>query len=88
LSNNAELVDIIVDGGESTKSLNRPGMARLLAHWLRRSAGGYHREAHLEREGFLHPAWGASSGAAQSVGESSGRVQYYVLFTTPTIFVG
>jgi DNA invertase Pin-like site-specific DNA recombinase len=28
---NAELVDIIVDGGESAKSLNRPGMARLLA---------------------------------------------------------
>ena len=28
---NGELVDIIVDGGESAKSLNRPGMARLLA---------------------------------------------------------
>jgi site-specific DNA recombinase len=28
---NAELLDIIVDGGESAKSLNRPGMARLLA---------------------------------------------------------
>jgi site-specific DNA recombinase len=28
---NAELVDIIVDGGESAKSLQRPGMARLLA---------------------------------------------------------
>jgi DNA invertase Pin-like site-specific DNA recombinase len=27
----AELVDIIVDGGESAKSLTRPGMARLLA---------------------------------------------------------
>ena len=27
----AELVDIIVDGGESAKSLNRPGMQRLLA---------------------------------------------------------
>src|ERR1700692_3004661 len=27
----AELIDIIVDGGESAKSLNRPGMARLLA---------------------------------------------------------
>jgi site-specific DNA recombinase len=27
---NAKLVDIIVDGGESAKSLNRPGMARLL----------------------------------------------------------
>ena len=27
----AELVDVIVDGGESAKSLNRPGMARLLA---------------------------------------------------------
>ncbi len=27
----AELFDIIVDGGESAKSLNRPGMARLLA---------------------------------------------------------
>lgn len=27
----AELMDIIVDGGESAKSLNRPGMARLLA---------------------------------------------------------
>src|ERR1051326_282036 len=27
----AELLDIIVDGGESAKSLNRPGMARLLA---------------------------------------------------------
>ena len=26
----AELVDLIVDGGESAKSLNRPGMARLL----------------------------------------------------------
>jgi len=26
-----ELIDIIVDGGESAKSLNRPGMARLLA---------------------------------------------------------
>jgi site-specific DNA recombinase len=26
-----ELVDIIVDGGESAKNLNRPGMARLLA---------------------------------------------------------
>jgi site-specific DNA recombinase len=28
---NGNLVDIIVDGGESAKSLNRPGMARLLA---------------------------------------------------------
>src|SRR5271166_4924730 len=28
---NANLFDIIVDGGESAKSLNRPGMARLLA---------------------------------------------------------
>ena len=28
---NALLLDIIVDGGESAKSLNRPGMARLLA---------------------------------------------------------
>src|SRR5437016_8186286 len=28
---NAELIDIIVDGGESAKTLNRPGMARLLA---------------------------------------------------------
>jgi len=28
---NAELLDIIVDGGESAKSLNRPGMSRLLA---------------------------------------------------------
>ncbi len=27
----AELLDVIVDGGESAKSLNRPGMARLLA---------------------------------------------------------
>jgi site-specific DNA recombinase len=27
----AELIDIIVDGGESAKSLNRPGMARLLS---------------------------------------------------------
>src|SRR5580700_141159 len=26
-----ELIDLIVDGGESAKSLNRPGMARLLA---------------------------------------------------------
>src|ERR1700740_2664269 len=26
-----ELAEIIVDGGESAKSLNRPGMARLLA---------------------------------------------------------
>ena len=32
----AELVDIIVDGGESAKSLNRPGMARLLATGGRR----------------------------------------------------
>jgi DNA invertase Pin-like site-specific DNA recombinase len=39
------LVDIIVDGAESAKSLNRPGMARLLARSLRRSAGCYHREA-------------------------------------------
>jgi site-specific DNA recombinase len=28
---NAELLDIIVDGGESAKSLQRPGMERLLA---------------------------------------------------------
>src|SRR5690242_7311046 len=28
---NAALIDVIVDGGESAKSLNRPGMARLLA---------------------------------------------------------
>ena len=28
---NAELLDLIVDGGESAKSLNRPGMERLLA---------------------------------------------------------
>jgi site-specific DNA recombinase len=27
----AELIDIIIDGGESAKSLNRPGMTRLLA---------------------------------------------------------
>ncbi len=28
---NAELIDIVVDGGESAKSLQRPGMERLLA---------------------------------------------------------
>ena len=28
---NAELLDLIVDGGESAKSLQRPGMERLLA---------------------------------------------------------
>jgi DNA invertase Pin-like site-specific DNA recombinase len=28
---NAESIDIIVDGGESAKSLNRPGITRLLA---------------------------------------------------------
>lgn len=28
---NTELREIIVDGGKSAKSLNRPGMARLLA---------------------------------------------------------
>ncbi len=28
---NAELIDIIADGGESAKSLQRPGMDRLLA---------------------------------------------------------
>src|ERR1035438_7513825 len=27
----AELVDIIIDAGESAKSLNRPGMARLMS---------------------------------------------------------
>src|SRR5271154_4716912 len=27
----AELLDVIVDGGESAKSLNRPGLQRLLA---------------------------------------------------------
>src|SRR6202790_4425563 len=27
----AELIDVIVDGGESAKSLNRPGLQRLLA---------------------------------------------------------
>src|SRR6266852_9686821 len=27
----AELVDVLIDAGESAKSLNRPGMARLLA---------------------------------------------------------
>src|ERR1035438_1250483 len=27
----AELVDVIVDAGESAKSLNRPGMARLMS---------------------------------------------------------
>ena len=27
----AELVDLIIDAGESAKSLNRPGMARLLS---------------------------------------------------------
>ncbi len=27
----AELIEIVVDGGESAKSLNRPGMAKLLA---------------------------------------------------------
>jgi len=27
----AELVDVLVDAGESAKSLHRPGMARLLA---------------------------------------------------------
>lgn len=31
LVHDAELVDTIVDGGESAKSLNRPGMAKLLA---------------------------------------------------------
>src|SRR2546421_3899057 len=34
---NGELLDIIVDGGESAKSLNRPGMARLLAQSYRPS---------------------------------------------------
>jgi hypothetical protein len=36
---NAEFVDIIVDGGESAKSLNRPGMERLLAHQCCRVPG-------------------------------------------------
>jgi DNA invertase Pin-like site-specific DNA recombinase len=30
-TDNAGLLDIIVDGGESAKSLQRPGMERLLA---------------------------------------------------------
>ena len=55
---NAELLDIIVDGGESAKSLNRPGMARLLALVdAGEVADRHHREArpaHQEREGFVH----------------------------------
>ena len=30
----AELAEIIIDAGESAKSLNRPGMARLLRWWM------------------------------------------------------
>ncbi len=41
----AELLDVIVDGGESAKSLNRPGLKRLLELMNRRSGGDYHREA-------------------------------------------
>src|SRR5580700_11016853 len=51
---NAELLDIIVDGGESAKSLNRPGMVRLLALVdAKKVQTGHHREArpaHPERE--------------------------------------
>ena len=57
---NAELLDIIVDGGESAKSLKRPGMARLLALVDAGEGPDRHRRqarpAHQEREGFVHPA--------------------------------
>jgi hypothetical protein len=29
-----EIIDLIVDAGESAKNLNRPGMERLLARWM------------------------------------------------------
>ena len=35
LVHDAELLDIIVDGGESAKSLQRPGMSRCSPGWMR-----------------------------------------------------
>ncbi len=54
----AELIDVIVDGGESAKSLQRPGMERLLtlvdARKVQSRDRRQARPAHQEREGFVH----------------------------------
>jgi hypothetical protein len=39
----ADLLDVVVDGGESAKSLNRPGLHRILALIKRRNGPGGHR---------------------------------------------
>ncbi len=67
LVRDAELIEIIVDGGESAKSLQRPGMTRLLAmvdtaRWrlsLWRSSTGS-----LEASKIYANCWSALSGAA------------------------
>ena len=56
----AELLEVIVDGRESAKNLNRPGLQRLLNFGgQRQSRGGDYcqtRPAHAVREGPLQPA--------------------------------
>jgi hypothetical protein len=67
----AELSEIIVESGESAKSLNRPGMTRLLVIVEGGKVKGRHRcqagSAHTQREGSVR-ASGAPRAARGSVG--------------------
>src|ERR1700685_2143853 len=62
-----ELSKVIVDGGESAKSLNRPGIARLLAsgpRWREGRHRGQAGPAHAQRQGPVRTAGEVSSATA------------------------
>src|SRR5216683_3228215 len=75
----AELSEIIVESGESAKSLNRPGMARLLAMGGREQGKGRHRgqagPPHPQREGSVRIA-GAFREARRGVGIGGGVARH------------
>lgn len=58
---NAELIDIIVDGGESAKSLQRPGMERQLAL----ADDGQHLESDPAEQMALAEIWRLRSEGAR-----------------------
>jgi len=72
----AELLEVIVDGGESAKSLNRPGLQRLPSLVNRRKGAGHHRRearpAHPQRQGPVRVAGAIreTQSSAVSVAES------------------
>ena len=74
----AELIDVIVDGGESAKSLNRPGLQRFARTSEQRKSGdGHRREAQPADPQRQGPVWAygtvrEAQGGAEPIGGRRG----------------